>query len=405
MDDNELPEGEMVTIDDAEDEGDVRDTEDGGAVVSFGEEDTGPAGRGEFYANLAESMDESDSNKIATTLLDLINKDKDARKKRDEQYEEGVRRTGMGEDAPGGASFAGASKVVHPMLIEACVDFSSRAIKELFPAGGPVKDNIIGDVTEEKEAKARRKTTLMNWQLTKQCRETRAELEQLLTQLPLGGSQYLKLSWDEARNRPIIVFWPVDDMILPFAATNFYSSERKTFREYVTEQTYRRRIKTGMYRDVDIYSPGMEPDRSETDKANDKIEGKQATSYNEDGLRTIYETAVTMEIESDKEVDGPAPYLVTIDLVTSKVLSIYRNWEEKDETREEMIWAVEFPFIPWRGAYPIGLPHMIGGLSAAATGSNAGSTMTVTGGTSLKKRVSGYSIWMPFLRASARKEE
>ena len=368
MDDNELPEGEMVTIDDSEDEGDVRDTEDGGAVVSFDEEDSGATGRGEFYANLAEDMDEADSNRIATTLLDLIDKDKDARKKRDEQYEEGVRRTGMGEDAPGGAAFAGASKVVHPMLIEACVDFSSRAIKELFPAGGPVKDSIVGDVTEEKEAKARRKTTLMNWQLTKQCRETRAELEQLLTQLPLGGSQYLKLSWDEGRNKPIIVFWPVDDMILPFAATNFYSSERKTFREYVTEQTYRKRIKTGMYRDVDVYTPGMEPERSSTSTANDKIEGKDATSYNEDGLRTVYESAVTLEIESDKEVDGPAPYLVTIDLVTRKVLSIYRNWEEQDETREEMIWAVEFPFIPWRGAYAIGLIHMIGGLSGAATG-------------------------------------
>lgn len=367
MEEDELPEGEMVTIDDeAEEPGEVRDTEDGGAMVTLGEDETSEVK--EFYSNLAETLDETVMNRIATETLELIERDADARKKRDEQYEEGLRRTGMGEDAPGGASFAGASKVVHPMLIEACVDFSSRAIKELFPANGPVKDNIIGDITEEKEAKAKRKTTLMNWQLTTQCRETRAELEQLLTQLPLGGSQYLKMGWDEGRNRPSIAFWPVDDVLLPFAATNFYSSERKTFREFITKQTYQRRIKTGMYRDVDLFSPGMEPERSLSDKANDKIEGREESSYNEDGLRTVFETAMTLELEGDDKASGPAPYLVTIDKTTMKVLSIYRNWEEDDETAEEMTWAVEFPFIPWRGAYAIGLIHMIGGLAGASTG-------------------------------------
>ena len=117
--DEELPEGEMVELED--DATDVEDTEDGGAIVTLEDEEPA-AGESEFYANLAETLPEPDLNRISAQFLDLISKDKDARKKRDEQYEEGLRRTGLGDDAPGGASFQGASKVVHPMLTEACVD-------------------------------------------------------------------------------------------------------------------------------------------------------------------------------------------------------------------------------------------------------------------------------------------
>ena len=372
MDKDELPEGgEMVEIDEDE-PGDVRDTEDGGAIVDLGEEDE--IGEGKFLENLAEKLPEHVLNRLATGLLDLVDRDLEARKKRTEQYEDGIKRTGLGDEAPGGASFAGASKVVHPMLTEACVDFSARAIKEIFPAGGPVKTTIIGDPTPEKEAKANRKVALMNWQLTVQCKETRAELEQLLTQLPLGGAQYMKCRWDERRNRPMFEFVAIDDMILPFAATNFYTSPRKTHRQFLTRFEYKKRVRSGMYRDVDLVESGMEPEESAAGKASDKIEGREKTSYNEDGLRTVYEINVFAAIEGaeadtdpDEDVDE-LPYIVTIDKATMKVLSIYRNWAEEDENREELVWSVEFGFIPWRGAYPIGLPHMIGGLSGAATG-------------------------------------
>lgn len=372
MQEDELPEGgEMVEIDEDE-PGDVRDTEDGGAIVDLGEEDE--IGEGKFLENLAEKLPEHVLNRLATGLLDLVDRDLEARKKRTEQYEDGIKRTGLGDEAPGGASFAGASKVVHPMLTEACVDFSARAIKEIFPMGGPVKTTIIGDPTPEKEAKANRKVALMNWQLTVQCKETRAELEQLLTQLPLGGAQYMKCRWDERRNRPMFEFVAIDDMILPFAATNFYTSPRKTHRQFLTRFEYKKRVRSGMYRDVDLVESGMEPEESAAGKASDKIEGREKTSYNEDGLRTVYEINVFAAIEGaegdtspDEEADE-LPYIVTIDKATMKVLSIYRNWAEEDENREELVWSVEFGFIPWRGAYPIGLPHMIGGLSGAATG-------------------------------------
>ena len=360
-DEDEMAEGEMVEIDE-DDASDVEDTEDGGAIVRMGEEDA--PGDSEFYANLAEDMPDSELNALSTRFLDLISKDKEARKKRDEQYEEGIRRTGLGDDAPGGAQFQGASKVVHPMMTEACIDFASRAIRELLPPQGPVKDLIEGEITVKKLQKAKRKTRMMNWQLTVQSKTFRSELEQLLTQVPLGGAQYLKLSWDEARNRPDFLFVAIDDMYLPFAATNFYSAQRKTHVQYLTQLDYQRRVKQGMYRDVDLAPVSMEPEFSSAEKANMKIEGRDESSYNEDGLRTVYEIYVISDIEGDEAL----PYIVTVDKTTSKVLAIYRNWDELDDAQEELQWFVEFPFVPWRGAYPIGLPHMVGGLSAAATG-------------------------------------
>ena len=362
IEEEDIIEGEVVEFEN-DDVTDVEDTEDGGAIVTLDE--GGPsAGESSFYDNLAETMPEPDLKSLASKFLDLISKDKEARKKRDEQYEEGIRRTGLGDDAPGGAQFNGASKVVHPMMTEACIDFASRAIKELLPPQGPAKDLIEGEVTIKKIQKAKRKTSLMNWQLTVQSQEFRSELEQLLTQVPLGGAQYLKMSWDEARNRPGFLAVMIDDMYLPFAATNFYTAQRKTHVQYLTQLDYEQRVESGMYRDVDLTPAGLEPERSAAEVANDKIEGRSDTSYNEDGLRTVFECHVIADVEGN----GNAPYIITIDKPSSKVLAIYRNWDEEDESREPLDWFVEFPFIPWRGAYPIGLPHMIGGLSAAATG-------------------------------------
>ena len=354
--------GEMFELDDEELE--VEDTEDGGAIVRL-EGDEEPDGESEFYANLALKIPEVELDKVADELVGQISKDKEARSKRDEQYEEGIRRTGLGDDAPGGAAFQGASRVVHPLLTEVCVDFSARAIKEIFPAGGPAKDYIFGEATPDKVAKAKRKTRFLNWQLTQQMPEFRAELEQLLTQVPLGGAQYMKLSWDANKRRPVPLFIGIDDIYLPFAATNFYSAERKTHVQYVTEIEYQMRVRSGMYRDVDLPMASMEPDFSKAEKANEKIEGKSSSAYNEDGLRTIFEIYVIVDLEEEY---GLAPYIISVDKITGKVLSVYRNWQEDDPTFEEMQWIIEFPFVPWRGAYPIGIIHMIGGLSAAATG-------------------------------------
>jgi len=357
-----IPEDKGETVEVDEDFSEVEDTEDGGAIIREKENDEDAQKNQAHFANIVEDVDQSMLVEATTDLLEKIDKDKEAREKRDKQYEEGLRRTGLGDDAPGGAQFTGANKVVHPMLIEACVDFSARVMKEIFPPSGPVKSKIQGEKNKEKVDKAERKAAFMNWQTTEQMTEFRGELEQLSTQLPLGGGQYLKMMWNPQHRRPAAEFIPIDDVYLPFAATNFYSAERKTHVQYVTKMEYMRRVKSGMYRDVDV-GTASEPEYSKSTQANDKIEGRKESSYNEDGLRTIFEIYTYLDFG-----DGVEPYILSVDKSSGLALSLYRNWEAEDMHRKELDWIVEFGFVPWRGAYPIGLTHMIGGLSGAATG-------------------------------------
>ena len=349
-------------------EPEVEELPDGSAVVNMGNF-KGPMDDEDFYQNLAEDViDIYDLEKMGMRYLDLIDNDREARQKRDKQYEEGLRRTGMGDDAPGGAQFLGASKVVHPMMAEACVDFAARAIKEMFPPDGPAKTKILGDVTDEKTETAERKRDYINWQLTEQIEEFRDEQEQLLTQLPLGGSQFMKLWFDEKKKRPCAEFVPIDNILLPFAAANFYTAQRVTEQQDITEYEFRQRIDRGLYRDINFIRATSEPDQTKAEKANAKIEGKQYET-NEDGLRRIYHIYTWLELEDDPVTKGEsAPYVLMIDELEHKVIGLYRNWEEGDDTMTKLDWLIEFKFIPWRGAYAIGLPHLIGGLSAATTG-------------------------------------
>ena len=356
---DDLPEGESVQLEDVDNE--VEDTEDGGVILRE-KNDTDHAVKLEHFGNIVDEVDQDMLKTAISDLLEKIGNDKEAREKRDKQYEEGLRRTGLGDDAPGGAQFTGANKVVHPMLVEACVDFSARFMKEVFPPNGPVKSKILGERDKSKIQKATRKAEFMNWQTTEQMVEFRGELEQLSTQLPLGGGQYMKFMWNPLHRRPCSEFIAIDDIYLPFAATNFYTAERKTHVQYITKFEYQRRVKSGMYIDVDLGIPD-DPEFSKATQANDKIEGRKDLSYNEDGLRTIYEVYTYLDFG-----DGPEPYILSIDKTTELGLSLYRNWEPDDERQLELDWIVEFPFVPWRGAYPIGLTHMIGGLSGAATG-------------------------------------
>ena len=357
---------EGVEVELPEDEAEIEELPDGSAIVKM--DTKGPEEDEDFYANLAEELDELELSTVALRYIKLVEMDKRAREERDKQYEEGLKRTGMGKDAPGGATFMGASKVVHPVMAEACVDFASRAIKELFPPDGPVRTKIMGEVDEEKVQKAERKRDYMNWQLTEQIEEFRDEQEQLLTQLPLGGSQYLKLWYDDDKKRPCAEFVPIDRMIVPFAATNFYTAQRATEIHEITEWEFKRRVRSGMYKDISLVRATMEPEESKAQKANNKIEGRK-WDENEDGLRNVYHIYTWLELEGDSRSKGAmAPYILMIDELENEIVGLYRNWEDGDETMTKLDWVVEFKFIPWRGAYAIGLPHLIGGLSAALTG-------------------------------------
>ena len=357
-------EGEILDVE--ETPTDVVDTDDGGAIVKIGPDVPARPNR-EFYENIAGDIDDAVLSKITTRLLQDIERDRKSREKRDKDYEEAIKRTGLGKETPGGADFEGASKAVHPMLTEAVVDFASRAIKELMPPNGPVKVYVPGDDPEpERFAKGQRVKEYMNWQFLIQMPDFRSELEQLLTQLPLGGSQYLKLVQDTQKKRPVPTYWPSDDVYLPYSASNFYSAERVTFVEHITEHEFEMRVKSEMYLDLGPAVTSQPEDKSSAEKATDAVEGKEAVQpYNEDGLRNVYEVMCWCEIEDDHKY---APYRVTIDGAHKKIAAVNRNWDEDDETKQPLYWAVEFPFVPWRGAYTIGLGQMIGSLSGAATG-------------------------------------
>lgn len=366
---------EYVDFDIEEPENVIND--DGSMTVFLGDAVEAPAAEdGEFYANLAEVIPMTALQAITTDLMQKIEQDIEARKKRVEQYAEGIKRTGLGKDAPGGADFEGASRAVHPGLTEACIDYQSRIMKELWPSNGPVKPKINGTVTKEKSARAKRKVEYMNWQLTELMKEARTVTEKTLSQVPLGGSQFIKLWWNHRGRKPEMAFVSIDKIALPASASSYHSAKRRTFIDTLTAVEIQERIDSGVYADIELGRTAMVPETNKAEQATAKVEGVDAEpAMNIDDERQIYETTVLLEVTQDmadvlahEEEGALYPYLLTIDVQTKQVLGFYRDWEEGDETCEPIEHLFEFPFITWDGAFAIGLPGIIGSLNGAATG-------------------------------------
>lgn len=320
-----------------------------------------------FSENLAEVLPDDELSSLADRYLNLIDQDIESRKERDEQYANGLKRTGIAEPAPGGANFEGASRATHPVLAESYVDFAASSMKELMPPNGPVRTKIDGKPNHNKLERATRKAEFMNWQLTNEIRGYRPELERLLTQLPAGGTQFFKVYWSEDRQKIEAEFVPIDNFILPYNAKNFYDCQRKFHRMEVSPLEVERRINGKVWRDWSLpAASGANFTETDAQKQTAKIEGKNETGYFEDNDRIVFEGCIYEQLEND---DRPFPYLISIDHESRKVLGLYRNWAEDDPKHQELEWVVDYNFIPWRGAYGIGLPQLIGGLSDALTGS------------------------------------
>lgn len=363
--------GDTDTPTGPDDDGEPDYEVDGNLVTIKKKPQADEPGNGEFYDNLAKHMSPEDKTALVEKLLKRIEIDKKSRAKRDEQQAEGIRRTGFGDDAPGGAQFQGASRVVHPVMGESCVDFSAAEMRELFPPDGPVKTKIVGKVTPEKMARADRKAMHMNLQITQEMPEYRAEMEVLTTQLPMGGSQYMKPYYDEDLGRPTVEFVPIDDVWVPFSSKYFYNSERITHRQRLTQDEVQERIDSDMYLDFDMEPAPNDLEQTKSKEATDKAEGAEPDDENEDGLRDIYETSCMWKLESkyDRHAKGKrAPYLITIDEDTEELLAIYRNWEQSGRLADRIDFLIDFQFLPWRGGVGIGLPQLIGMLAGAATG-------------------------------------
>lgn len=361
-----MSEGAIATVP-MDDPPDIELLEDGGAIGIIDTDDEGMTEL-DFYDNIVSTLDPTTLQTTAQELIQAVKQDKEDRKRRDKDYADAVKRTGLGKEAPGGADFHGASTAVHPMLFEAGLDFASRAIRELMPPNGPVKMFVPDpEADPERIKKADRKQRFMNWQCLYQMPELRSELEQLLSQLPYGGAMYLRLVPDQSRRRlrPVPTFVPLDDVTIPASASSFYTAQRPCYWEKMTQLEFEKRVKSGMYRDVQIVKTSQTEEETESEKAANKVEGKEPSPNNQDGVRTVLELSVEMELESDF---GLAPYLMYIDLHTQNVLSVVRNWEFEDENFERMHWIIEFIFLQWRGAQGIGLGQGLGSLSGAATG-------------------------------------
>lgn len=368
----------------------VTDTDDGGAIVQMegaDDEDEPPADEDDFYRNLLPGLDASDMNKLAQELFERVEFDFKCRAERDKKYEEGIKRTGLGDEAPGAPAFVGASTAVHPMLSKAIVYYQSHTIGELMPPDGPVKTWIPGKTTPDRQEKAERKKTHMNWQFRKQMPEFRSQLEKLLSQQLPAGSQYMGLVYDSGKRRPVPRYWPLDLVAIPEAATDFYTAERRALKDTITQHEFESRIRQKYYVDVgDIVAPSQGPDKTKAEAATDKVQGVNTTSaMNEDGLRSVYivEALADIEDSDDPRIAGerrnstlqdvlsrpePKPYIFELDVLSRRIMRVVRNWEKDDEQFENLCWTVDFECLPWRGAQSVGLIHYIDSLVGAGGG-------------------------------------
>lgn len=389
-------------VEESDEEYEVEELEDGTAVARVKGGAKPPVVDTGFSTNLSEEIEPSVLNRLGIALHERIASDKKSREKRDMQQAEGIKRTGLANNKAG-ADFEGSSVVVHPMLAKGCVDFASKAIKELYPASGPCKMQIIGKSDESKISKAERKKTYVNWQLTTQVQENRAEFERLLSQLPLGGSQYKRWWYDASmkRLRTETVF--IDDVFLPYNQNDFYTSPRVTHRQYFSSAEVKRRVDSGLYcaTMVHVGSSMASTEKSASREASDSIEGveEDTAAYNDEGLREVYMCYVDLAVEGDTETKGAtAPYIAHVDEYNQRVIGLYRNWKPEDELKCKKHWMVEYTFIPWRGAYGLGLNHLIGSMSTAATGAlrallDSAHIANFPGGLKLKAgRTAGQSI-------------
>lgn len=373
---------------------------DDGSTTMLVMDENEPATDSEWFANLAETFPEEELSALSRKYLDLIDQDIEARKNRDDMQAAGLAKAGLSGPAPGGADFEGASRVTHPVLTEAYIDFGASTSKELLPPNGPVRTKIEGMPNKDKMDRAKRKVAFMNWQLTTEIKSYRPESERLFTQLPVGGSQYMKIRWDESTGKPDAEFVPVDDIVLPYEARNFFCLQRKFHRMRISDFEYERRIQSGLYRDFSLglgYAGTEEETASQRQSA--KIEGKRNDYSSETGERIINEGCVYEEMPFDtKAPEGKAcPYLITIDEESRKVLSIYRNWDEDSKTQEELEYIVDYTFIPWRGVFGLSLLQCLAGLPDALTGSlrallDTALINNMAGGIKLKGTPGGASL-------------
>jgi hypothetical protein len=338
--------------------------------IAFGMS-TPPLEETDFYDNLADILDNGDLTSIKNELMGSIDSDKESRSDWEKTYREGLEYLGMKYEERS-RPFEGASGVMHPLLAESVTQFQAQAYNELLPSQGPVKTQVIGMTTPETEQQAARVQEFMNYQLMQVMREYDSETDQMLFYLPLSGSAFRKVYYDQNLGRAVSKFIPSEDLIVPYGATDLHSATRITHVINMSMNEIRKLQQIGFYRDVDLDYGNVSPE--ETDEIQEEIDRIQGVepSYSNNDMCQVYESHVELDIEGfeDVNLEGEEtgiklPYIVTI--ANGKVLSIRRNYKEDDQLKQRINYFVHYKFLPGLGFYGFGLTHMIGGLSKAST--------------------------------------
>jgi len=339
--------------------------DDGGVIVDFSEESSiemqPSEDIAEWYGDLAETLEESDLFEIATDVINDFQADKDSRGEWESMFERGFDLLGLKLE-PGSEPFEGACTAVHPLLIESAVKFQSKASGELFPSGGPVKANILGKITPEKETQANRVQNFMNYQVTEQMPEYFDEFERMLFHLPLIGSAFKKIYYSSTLKRPVSEFVPIDQFYVSYYATDLRNADRYTHVINRSPVELQKDVIAGVYKDVDLPKPNQSNITSFTEKM-DTILGLSPSSDN-DPQYILLEQHCYLDIENK---DQSLPYIVTIEEQTRQVLSIRRNYEQNDPNMEKRSHFVHYRFVPGFGFYGLGLIHFLGNLTMSAT--------------------------------------
>ena len=344
--------------------------EDGSAVVNY-EETSTQGGQDDFYKNIADDIDDSSLNEIASDLIESYKEDLESRQDWLDSYTEGLDLLGTSTDDRS-EPFRGASGVYHPLLAESATQFQSQAYKELLPPGGPVQTRIVGETSKEVEDQAERVRGFMNHMILDVMEEFDPELDQMLYYLPLTGSAFKKTYYDQNLKRPVSKFVPADDLVVSYTESNLQTCPRFTHVVTMPYNDLRKLQVSGFYKDVEI----LEDEEQETNESKEKIQeitGFRRSSQASD-MVTLLEMHVDLDLEGYEDVDeqgSPSgiaiPYIVTVHEESMEVLAIRRNYRSEDPSKQRIKYFTHYKFTPGLGFYGFGLIHMIGGLTKSAT--------------------------------------
>jgi hypothetical protein len=350
----------------------MTENEDGSIDINFDPRSAPLDAGADHFANLAEVLDENVLNPIGAELIDDYIDYKSSREDWERTYTNGLDLLGFKYERRT-QPFRGASGATHPVLAEAVTQFQSLAYKELLPAEGPVRTQIVGLTTPERQQQADRVKEYMNYQIMDVMKEYEPEFDQMLFYLPLSGSTFKKVYFDSVLNRPVSQFIQAEDLVVPYTATSLEDADAIIHVLKVSENNLRKQQVGGFYKDIELTPTDDAATTNQLDEAKRRIEGIRKTQ--EADMYTLLEFHTYLDIEGFEDMNPKTgeptgiklPYIVTVEEASRKILSIRRNWKQEDPKKEKVQYFVHFKFLPGLGFYGFGLIHMIGGLSRTAT--------------------------------------